>query len=610
MGEGFSSMPIEKSKDGELERLLGLGSKEDSCETSHNNGQPSATKGNEPSPNPELEEILEGGRDDYKVVGFEDPVEMLYFIEDNIRLGKTKLHDWQIEELVFLSKDTWDFEDRLKFCLTAANGSGKDAYILAPFAVWQISEKIRSRFIGTSKSSHQLNTQTCPYIRQLCMRYGSKLISQGFHPKPFVYHTKPFHIACAFTGGEILAFVTDEAENIEGYHPWPDYPKAPLTIAINEAKGVPDEYFDGFSRCTYSRWIEITSPGRKTGRNWEHYDSSIKYPDSREVGRFYSRKITSFDCPHKSRRVIEEDKIQFGGEDSELYKSKHLAEYTTIGEQILVDFNIIDKYLQTPCLYDNDTQEAAGLDLSLGGDETVLVIRRGNKTKSIDCTRIRDATLLVSYLDKLFSSRALVKGVTSIYTDVGGLGKPIFDSLLKLGWKCIPVLNNQPAIGFDKNLYGNRGTEIYFEVCAWFNKGYIIPPLNPKDKIWREQLGSRKYIRPDNDKLKMQPKAQFKKDADKKALANSKEWESPDRADAWVLAFTNWEPRAIRDERQAKVEKNGNLKRVSQKQLVEAMNNQKFAGYQQSEGLVFNPSSRSQRAIISEQLKMAYPPKN
>jgi hypothetical protein len=471
-------MPIEQSSDGELEKLLGLNQE--------------APKPKPPSPPEEvpqeLTEILEGGRTDYKIVGFEDPVEMLYFIEDNISSGRTKLHDWQMEDLIFLSKDLWDFEDRLKYCLTAANGSGKDAYILAPFAVWQLTEKIRSRFIGTSKSSHQLNTQTCPYIKQLCARYGSKLVGQGFHIKPFVYHTKPFHIACAFTGAEVLAFVTDEAENIEGYHPWPDYPNAPLTIAINEAKGVPDEYFDGFSRCTYSRWIEITSPGRKTGRNWEHYDSSVKHPAVREVGRFYSRKVTSFDCPHKSKKIIEEDAAQFGGVESELYKSKHLAEYTQIGEMVLIDIDVVDKYLKNPPIWDTDKSKAGGLDLSLGGDETVLVIREGNKTLSIDVTRIRDSTLLESYLDKLFSSRQLTKS-DPIYTDVGGLGQPIFNHLVKLGWKCIPILNNQPAIGFDKNLYGNRGTEIYFEVCAWFNKGYIIPKA---DKLWREQICSLK----------------------------------------------------------------------------------------------------------------------
>jgi hypothetical protein len=101
----------------------------------------------------------------------------------------------------------------------------------------------------------------------------------------------------------------------------------------------------------------------------------------------------------------------------------------------------------------------------------------------------------------------------------------------------------------------------------------------------------------------MQPKAQLKKDADKKALANSKEWESPDRADAWVLAFTNWEPRALIAERQAKVEKNSNLKRVTQKQLMEVETERRFAGFKESPGLSYSPTSNSQRERIREQLK-------
>jgi hypothetical protein len=168
-----------------------------------------------------------------------------------------------------------------------------------------------------------------------------------------------------------------------------------------------------------------------------------------------------------------------------------------------------------------------------------------------------------------------------------------------MGWNIIYILNNAVAIGFDKNLYGNRGTEMFFEVCNYYARGFIKPL---KDKLWREQLGSRKYIRPDNEKLKMQPKAQFKRDVDRKSLANSAEWESPDRADAWILAYANYEPLIVKQERQAKKDKNGNLSRVTHAQLIKEMEDQRFAGYKKSEGLLYKPSSNTQRSIIKEQL--------
>jgi len=534
----------------------------------------------------------------YTPLSFEDPVELLYFVDDNIASGRLKLHDWQVWTLMFLARPDYTQEERLKFLLTAANGSGKDAYILAAFAVWQLVCKVRSRFIGTSKSANQLNTQTNPYIKNLCVRLGQKLKEQGFHEKPCIYRTKPFQIICQFTGAEILTFVTDEAENVEGYHPPQDYPMGDLTIAINEAKGVPDEYFEGFSRCTYNRWIEVTSPGRMVGKNWDHYNDSVKYPGRYEKGRFYSRKITSYDCPHKSQKVIEEDAIDYGGKDSELFRSKHLAEYTSIGELVVITLEVIDKWLGIGMpKADGLVNMRGGLDLSLGGDETVLVVRRGNTCLSIDAFRIRDATILESNLDKLFAQRGLTKK-DPIFTDVGGLGKPIADTLTKLGWAIVPIVNHSAPLGFDKNLYQNRGTEIYYEVCNYYSRGYIR--MEVKDALWREQLGSRKYIRMDSDKIKLQPKKELIADEDRKTLSNAKAWNSPDRADAWVLAFTDFEPLEIKQAREA--ESHGkDLRRITQQQLIERMARDRFGGFK--DGPPLKRASFSQSEIMKQMIK-------
>lgn len=527
-------------------------------------------------PSEELDKVL-SAQDIYTPLAFEDPIEFLYFVDEDLASGKKKLWDWQVETLLFIWRDKFDFNDRLKYCLTAANGSGKDAYILAPLAATQLVTKVRSRFVATSKSAHQLNTQTNCYIKLLIQRSGAKLRRMNFHQKPFLYHSKPFHIACSFTGAEILSFVTDEATNVEGYHPWPDAPNAWITIAINEAKGVPDEFFDGFSRCTYSRWIEVTSPGIKSGRNFEHYDKSLKHPERYEKGKFYSRRITSYQCPHKSHKIIEEDAEDYGGKESPLFRSKHLAEYTDVGESVVIGVEIIDKWLKLPPIFDRDNTMAAGLDLSLGGDETVLICRRGNEVLSIDGTRMKDATLLETYLDKLMGNRGLTKR-DPIFTDIGGLGKPIASHLQKMGWKIIHILNNQPAIGMDKHIYMNRGTEMYFEVCNYLARGYIKLLA---DRLWREQLGSRKYLRMDSDKYKMQPKRQLMADKDKQALSSAQDWVSPDRADAFVLAFCEFTPISLKKD---KVE-NKYLKRITQDKLVDIMSNQRFNGYKVPHGV-------------------------
>lgn len=550
------------------------------------------------TPTPVVEDIyIAKDVNDYQPLIFADPVELLFYLDPNIASGSIKLHDWQMETLILLSRH-YSFENRLKFLLTAANGSGKDAYILAAFAVWQLCTKVRSRFIGTSKSAHQLNTQTNPYIKNMCARLGAKLKNEGWHPQPFVYRSKPFQIICNFTGAEILNFVTDEAENIEGYHPPQDCPGADLTIALNEAKGIPDEYFEGFSRCTYNRWIEVTSPGRMSGKNWEHYSRSIKYPEVYRRGEFYSRRVTSYDCPHKSAKSIEEDAIDFGGKESELFRSKHLAEYTSIGENIIITLEVIDKWIAHPPAFDGRHEWRGGLDLSLGGDETVLVVREGNHTRSIDGVRIKDAPQLETYLSRLMENRGLVKDRDLIFCDAGGLGKPIAQNLAKLRWKIIYVFNHGAPIGLDKNFYRNRGTEIYFEVCNYLARGYIKPPT---DTLWREQLGSRKYMRPDNEKFFLQPKAQLDKDEDKKTLSRSKEWTSPDRADAWVLAFADFVPLELKNQNDKEAGKV--FKRITQKELVEHLTEHKYKGFEGDSDMKRRQPQDKRVANIKKQFK-------
>ena len=68
-----------------------------------------------------IDELLATPPSEYKPLDFEDPIEFLYFVDDELAAGKKKLWDWQIEELLFIWKDMFDFEERLKHCLTAAN---------------------------------------------------------------------------------------------------------------------------------------------------------------------------------------------------------------------------------------------------------------------------------------------------------------------------------------------------------------------------------------------------------------------------------------------------------------------------------------------------------
>ena len=68
---------------------------------------------------------------------FKDPIELLFFLDDDIASGRVFLHKWQIQFMVDFANDQHTKEFPYKAVVRACNGSGKDKYIVAACVVWQ-----------------------------------------------------------------------------------------------------------------------------------------------------------------------------------------------------------------------------------------------------------------------------------------------------------------------------------------------------------------------------------------------------------------------------------------------------------------------------------------
>ena len=68
-------------------------------------------------------------------IQFTDPYEMLTVIDDDILAGTLTLHPWQREILEDYGKPS-PASHPYKAAVRAANGSGKDQFIIAPCALW------------------------------------------------------------------------------------------------------------------------------------------------------------------------------------------------------------------------------------------------------------------------------------------------------------------------------------------------------------------------------------------------------------------------------------------------------------------------------------------
>ncbi len=458
-----------------------------------------------------------------------EPSRTAYLIDSPARLWtmlmpELPLYKWQFEELERIAgrvRGVGQLEitakTPYKLALAAANSSGKDMVVIAAAAVWFAMSGVKNRVIITSSSHEQVKVQTEPHIITLITR-ANKMFGK-------IFHSIQFHHIIPELGSEIKIFATDDPQKAEGYHP---FPGGKMMIIINEAKGVPEDIFKAVSRCHgFSYWIEISSPGRRSGTFFKDYCSGIEYPRPIELGKFYTRKVTAFDCPHFAPSEI----ANYGeriGINSPLYKSSILAEFSDYDEAVVVPAHLYELLYTLSTenkIAANGNDIGIGLDLAAGGDECGFWARRGNVV--LDKYFFHQANTNVA--TDLIHNKLLsyFEGDYTFNADDGGIGKSMIDNLVDLGWK-INRRNNQSQ-AFNRREFLNLGAEMYFKVRRLIEKRQIVLPYDEKLK---EQLTTRRYLGDES--------TQGKYALENKKVARASGRPSPDRADAFVLCFYNY----------------------------------------------------------------------
>lgn len=457
---------------------------------------------------------------------FDNPVSLLCTLMPEITPYR-----WQYEELMRSAgyidpaqpgvKFIIDDDQPYKLVLSAANGSGKDMIVIAAFAVWFMLKGVKNRVIITSSSFDQTKNQTEPSIRNLCNLIN--LMFPTASGKKLIEYTQ-FHYVCPELGSEIKLYATDEAAKAEGYHPWHG---GQMALIINEAKSVSKEIFDAVSRCTgYSYWLEVSSPGPKRGHMYNSASRAVHYPAPVELGRFYFRRVTAFECPHIKQIHIRE-MIYERGEHDPWVRSSIYAEFSDYDEPL-----IITDYIYDECLKANvgfiDGSIGIGVDFGAGVDETSIWVRRGNKVifnyHFVQKDTMAAALIIDTQLSGWKSSEY------SFNADNGGVGQALIDNLVTLGWNVKRRNNQSPARR--KAQFLNLGAEMWFHLKRLLERKQIIIP-HYVSKL-REQLTGRFYKGAESTQGKLQ--------LESKAEARAAGHKSPDRADGLVLCYFDYRP--------------------------------------------------------------------
>lgn len=461
---------------------------------------------------------------------FPNAAAFLMFFDSSLRSGNKTLYPWQIEELLRLSDvSAWKIDHKLQYYLLANNGSGKDAFIIAGLVVYVLCCVERYKVIITSSSDNQLDTQTRVYIADLSRSVNEYMRKEwGWKTDAIRIKAESFKSTPGFTGTEVYTFVSKEGGKVEGYHPFPDAPnKEGVIVIINEGKSIPEEIHRHLKKCTYNIWIEVSSAGESSGDFYKACENAIKYPAQPEAFRPFCRTITYKDTPHKQREA--EAEIEELGIDHPFVKNTYLSKFSSIGQQVAITEENLDKCLKQCVQHIKlGIGKHAGLDFAAGGDECSFYVFDDNVCIGYESWRVKDTEITKDLLigrDALdsgfFQKYGFSKDIAFRITgDDNGLGEPIINALHRQGWTISRVKNQQSARRKDR--YLNRGAELYGTFARLIENSFINWNGKMHSKL-RRQLITRHYTIEGQGKYKLVPKED--------------ESESPDHADAAVLAF-------------------------------------------------------------------------
>lgn len=403
-----------------------------------------------------------------------------------------RLYDWQQAVL-------FDLDAPGAVALRSCNGSGKTSVIGASACLWHASVFPGSLCVVTSGTFRQVSAQLFPAIH----RHASKFPGGTFNE---------CDVQLA-NGSKIFGFSTDEGGRFEGWH------CANLLVVVDEAKTVGDAIFESIARCQPHRTLLLSSPGGPTGEFYRAFH---------ERRRFYkTHAVPASLCPHISAEWIAEQTEKYGA-DSPLVCYMIHAEFMTAGEGgEVIPLAFLERLLaDPPDFQDGDVQ--AGCDFAAGGDCNALAIRRGNSVCIAACWQEPDTAKAIGKFILLFREHGLEPG--QIVADEGGLGTVFCDALSEAGW---PVRRfNFGGAASDPEHYANAGAELWYTARRQIERREVILP---RDNELISQLSTRRGWPTSKGKLELESKADLR----------GRGIDSPDKADALLLALSRSEAPVI-----------------------------------------------------------------
>ncbi len=376
-------------------------------------------------------------------------------------LGPPALRQWRSDPVAFardvLGVNLWSRQcdiavavrDNARVAVRSCHAAGK-TFLAATLVLW---------FLATRKDSLVLTTaSTFRQVQHVLWSTIAGIARNARIPIGGAMHQTEYRIADRW---HALGLSTDNPERFQGFH-------APnLLVVVDEPGAIPEPVFAAVEGVLASGNTRLLMIGNPTTPQGPFYDAFHRDADS-----YRTFKISAFDTPNlraarsgntPDKHLVTPDWVEsrkrMWGEDSDLYRSRVLADFPLAGADQLFSLALLDGALSDPSpssAADQHAQAALGVDVArFGRDATAYSwIVDGRLTRQLQirgATTMQSAGRIAADLDRTPD--------LAVAVDDTGVGGGVTDRLREQSWSPLPI--NFGSSANDAEHYANRAAEIY-----------------------------------------------------------------------------------------------------------------------------------------------------
>lgn len=312
----------------------------------------------------------------------------------------------------------------------------------------------------------------------------------------------------------ITARTATKPENLQGLH----HPL--MTILIEEASGVDRpiiETIEGTSSQPENMIIAIGNPNTRSCAFYDFFTSQREY--------WTSFRLSSLDSIHYSKEKAARLKEIFG-ENSDVYRVRVLGMFPHADPNCVVSLEDLEACTETDPVELSmvSDRKQFGIDLArFGGDECVVFQRKGGAVIDWQTWSHVEPSVPIEWSFRQQIDWGWHDEEAWFVPDASGIGQGVLHIFHDAGKKMHPFHSHgTPA---KPREFADKMTEAWFQFARKVSDRKIHLPNDPR---LLRQLSSRQY--------QLDPKGRIKIES-KKDYVKRTESESPDRADALVMAF-------------------------------------------------------------------------